>query len=72
MRVEMRVWRQGQASTGEPWPSTGGVIDLPDDEASALLDAGEAVRVTEPEKREASPPESGKHDKPSRKPAVEN
>lgn len=71
MRVEMRVWRQGQASTGEPWPSTGGVIDLPDDEASALLAAGEAVRVPELEK---VAPVSGKPDKPkpAGKPVVDD
>nr|MDT0658031.1 hypothetical protein [Micromonospora sp. DSM 115978] len=55
----MRVRMKGQISgsrNGVPWPPKGGVIDLPDDEAAQLCDAGMATPVTGDEVETATAP----------------
>ena len=51
VRVRMRVAISGTRN-GVPWPAAGGVVELPDGEAAALLAAGLAEPA--PEEAEAA------------------
>lgn len=42
MKVVLKVWMSGTRD-GEDWPARGGTIDLPKDEAEAMIAAGNAV-----------------------------
>ncbi|MGA5330955.1 hypothetical protein ACPCJT_20220 [Streptomyces griseoincarnatus] len=76
MRVRMRVTISGTRD-GEPWPERGSVVDLPDDEAKAMVAGGlaeeassepaeeQAVNPAEPEKA------TGRRGKPMTKSTVE-
>lgn len=51
MKVRMKVDVSGSRN-GQPWPSRGGVVDVPDDEGAHLCSAGMAVPLmpeSEPE-----------------------
>lgn len=45
MKITMRVGITGTRN-GEDWPPVGGTIDIPTDEANALVDAGLAEPAT--------------------------
>lgn len=53
MQIELRTEFTGTRD-GVPWPKRGEVIDLPADEAVALLNAKHAVRVAADEPETAS------------------
>lgn len=46
MKLEMRHWLVGDQPNGDPWPSTGGVVDVDDEDlVGRLLASGAAVPV---------------------------
>lgn len=45
MRIKMRAWLAGETPDGDPWPSTGGVIDIDDDVANGLVSSGLAIEI---------------------------
>lgn len=67
MRVAMKLQISGTRN-GEPWPARGETIDLPDDEAAALVAQGAAEPAGE---TADAAPEQGKPRRRSGKPAGE-
>ncbi|MFC8290069.1 hypothetical protein ACFUJ0_06095 [Streptomyces sp. NPDC057242] len=55
MRIRMRVTLTGTYN-GEPWPSKGEVLDVPDDVAEQLVRYGAAELVEEPVEEPAPEP----------------
>lgn len=70
MRVRMKVTVSGTRD-GEPWPTKGGEVDLPDDEAKHLLAGGLAEEPdSEPDVEEATAPAAEKSTPSGRKPVA--
>ena len=63
MNVEMRARISGTRN-GVDWPPVGGVVDLPESEASALIALGAAVEVATAPEPEVSAPRRGRPSKP--------
>lgn len=59
MHVEMRARISGTRN-GEDWPPVGGVVDLPEAEARALIALGAAVEVATTPEPEVSKPRRGR------------
>ena len=57
MKVRMVAQRTGPRYDGQDWPGPGGEIDLPEEEAGALVAAGDAVQLPGPEPEEARVPD---------------